>query len=202
MMICQNASKCNKENCEHKVLHNRKAQCSLPCLITGGIKQSMCAPYRKVEIDMKTKGEPVIQKLEELEDQKFKADAGKLRYDLIPGELINETLWNELFQGVYPGTLTIQVLDEVLSDCVKILGNWDNFLRELAKVYTFGCQKYSEKSWQTVPNGRARYEAGMFRHIDAFKRGEYVNWEDGGVLHVAQVAFNAIAVKWFILQEK
>ena len=148
------------------------------------------------------KEEPVIQKLEELADQTAKKDAGKLRYDLIPGELIVETMWTETFCDIYPGTLTSQALDMVLSDCVTILGSWDNFLRELAKVYTFGCQKYSERSWQTVPNGRTRYEAGMFRHIDAFKRGEYVNWEDGGVLHVAQVAWNAIAIKWFMLQEE
>ena len=193
MMICQNASKCNKENCEHKVLHNGKAQCSLPCLIQGGIKHSKCTQYKE---------EPVIQKLEELYDQTAKKGAGKLRYDLIPGELLNDCRIKEPFSCYQPGTLTIEELEEILTDCITILGSWDNFLRELAKVYTFGCKKYSERSWQTVPNGRARYEAGMFRHIDAFKRGEYANWEDGGCLHVAQVAFNALAIKWFMLQEK
>ncbi|MGE9239432.1 hypothetical protein [Escherichia coli] len=34
--------------------------------------------------------------------------------------------------------------------------------------------------------------------MDAFKKGEYVNWEDGGVLHIAQVAWNSIAIKWFM----
>ena len=141
----------------------------------------------------------MIQKLEEYHEKK--ADAGKLRYDLIDGSLLNNIQYDQLLV-VTPGVITIELLDKIISSCISILGSYQNFLRELAKVYTFGCQKYSERSWQTVPNGRARYEAGMFRHIDAFKRGEYVNWEDGGCLHVAQVAFNALAIKWFMLQEK
>lgn len=137
-----------------------------------------------------------------MNDQEKKADAGKLRYDLIPGELLNECRIKEPLSLYEPGTITLQDLEEILGDCLTILGSWDNFLRELARVYTFGCQKYSEKSWQTVPNGRARYEAALFRHIDAFRRGEYVNHEDGGCLHAAQVAWNAIAIKWFITNEK
>lgn len=136
------------------------------------------------------------------EYQEAKKDAGKLRYDLIPGKLLNDCRIKEPFSGYQPGALTVEDLEKILTDCITILGGWNNFLRELAKVYTFGCQKYSEKSWQTVPNGRTRYEAALFRHIDAFRRGEYVNHEDGGCLHIAQVAFGALAVKWFILQEK
>ena len=131
-------------------------------------------------------------------DQSKKFDADKLRYDLIPGELLTGLQVQDMLAVTVPGVLTVEYLDKILSCCISILGGWNNFLRELAKVYTFGCKKYSEKSWQTVPNGRERYEAGMFRHIDAFMKGEYVNWEDGGCLHIAQAAFNAIAVKWFM----
>lgn len=191
MMICQKAKEC-KEICSHKIPHERNEACFKKCMVEGK-EEAKCIEYKE---------EPVIQKLEELADQTAKKDAGKLRYDLIPGELIVETMWTETFCDIYPGTLTSQALDRILSDCITILGSWDNFLRELAKVYTYGCQKYSERSWQTVPNGRTRYEAGMFRHIDAFKKGEYVNLEDGGCLHVAQIAWNAIAIKWLITNEK
>ena len=135
------------------------------------------------------------------QDQTAKADAGKLRYDLIEGSVLPDLYAKCPFEYLKPGALTLNLINAAIEECMFIIGNHDRFLEELAKVYTFGCVKYSEKSWQTVPNGRARYEAAIFRHIRDYKKGEWVNQTDGGCLHIAQVAWNLIAVKWFITQE-
>lgn len=135
-------------------------------------------------------------------DQKAKADAGKLRYDLIEGSVLPNLSGEYPFEHLKPGALTLNDINLAIHQCEFIIGGRTRFLEELAKVYDFGCRKYSEKSWQTVPNGRARYESAIFRHIKDYKDGNWVNHEDGGVLHIAQVAWNLIAVKWFMLQEK
>lgn len=193
VMICENADRC-KVDCWHKIKHLNAADCTTkPCSNEDGIFGSRCVEYKE---------EPVTKKLEKLADQKAKADAGKLRYDLIEGSMIPDIIGNYPFQYLKPGALTLNTINKAIWECMFIIGSHTLFLEELAKVYTFGCQKYSEKSWQTVPNGRARYEAALFRHIEKYKKREWVNHEDGGCLHIAQVAFNAIAVKWFMLQEK
>jgi hypothetical protein len=125
-----------------------------------------------------------------------KADKDKLRYDLIEDLPYIDCVLP--FDDATPSNLDNQTLNSIISDCLFILGSRQNFLKELAKVYTYGCEKYSERSWQTVDNGKDRYTAALFRHIDAYQNGQWGNWEDGNCLHVAQIAWNAIAVKWFI----
>jgi len=50
---------------------------------------------------------------------------------------------------------------------------------ELAKILTFGAEKYSENSWQDVPNGLERYRAALLRHTFAMQRGELIDDESG-----------------------
>lgn len=149
------------------------------------------------------------QKLEGLEvkhtilaDQDKKTDAGKLRYDLIEGSMLPETYAEYPFEYLKPRALTLNSINVAIKECMFIIGSHAKFLEELAKVYSFGCTKYSEKSWQSVPNGRERYESAVFRHIKDYKKGEWTNWTDGGCLHVAQICWNLIAVKWFIINSK
>jgi hypothetical protein len=144
----------------------------------------------------------MIQKIEELADQTAKADAGKLRYDLIEGSMLPDPYVEYPFEYLKPGVLTLNTISVAIRECMFIIGSHAKFLEELAKVYSFGCTKYSEKSWQSVPNGRDRYESAVFRHIEKYKKGEWANWIDGGCLHVSQIAWNLIAVKWFITKEK
>lgn len=144
----------------------------------------------------------MMQKLESTADQTAKADAGKLRYDLIEGSMLTGGLLSNSFDFLKPGALSIIDINKAINECIFIIGSYDRFLEELAKVYAFGCTKYSERSWQSVPNGRARYESAIFRHIRDYKKGEWNNWTDGGCLHIAQAAWNLIAVKWFMLQEE
>ena len=64
-------------------------------------------------------------------------------------------------------------------------------LLEVAKVGGFGAAKYSENGWRAVPDGVNRYTDAMLRH--ALKEGIEARDRDSGMLHAAQVAWNALA---------
>ena len=66
-------------------------------------------------------------------------------------------------------------------------------IEEVVKVYTAGAKKYAPNNWMRLENGYERYKAALFRHICEFERG---NWRDAdtGCIHLAQVAWNAIAM--------
>lgn len=68
-------------------------------------------------------------------------------------------------------------------------------IEEIVKVYTAGSKKYGENTWQNLPNGLQRYKAAMLRHLVAFEKGEETDKETG-CKHLAQVAWNAIAMLW------
>lgn len=50
---------------------------------------------------------------------------------------------------------------------------------ELAKILTFGAEKYAPNSWQHVENGIERYRAALLRHTFAMQRGELIDPESG-----------------------
>lgn len=54
-----------------------------------------------------------------------------------------------------------------------------NAVDELAKVLTFGAEKYAPNSWQNVEDGLNRYRAALLRHTFAIQRGETVDSESG-----------------------
>lgn len=62
-------------------------------------------------------------------------------------------------------------------------------LAALAKVLTFGAEKYAPNSWQTVENGEERYLDALFRHIEAYRSGESIDPESG-LSHLAHAACN------------
>jgi hypothetical protein len=67
-----------------------------------------------------------------------------------------------------------------------------NALMEVAKVLTFGAQKYgAENTWQNVTPFRARYTAALMRHLFARQRGELYDPESG-LLHMAHLACCAL----------
>ena len=149
------------------------------------------------------------QKLEGLEvkhtilaDQDKKTDAGKLRYDLIEWDMLDGIDFDSydcgdlLSLGKHTEPLNEHNLKMWIITAVVALGGMNNFLYELARVYTFGAEKYGDFSWKTVPNAEARYLGAMQRHIRDFKLGNYVNYKDGMLYHSAQIAFNAISLLW------
>ncbi len=71
-------------------------------------------------------------------------------------------------------------------------------LTEIAKVLTYGAEKYKDNSWKTVKNGKRRYLGALLRHIDAMERGKKIDPESG-LSHAAHMACNAIFLLWFEL---
>ncbi len=55
---------------------------------------------------------------------------------------------------------------------------------ELAKVLTFGANKYAPNSWKNVNNGLERYRAALLRHTFAIQSGELYD-EESGIAHSA-----------------
>lgn len=66
-------------------------------------------------------------------------------------------------------------------------------IEEVVKVYTAGAKKYAPNNWMLLENGYERYKAALFRHICEFERGKWLD-ADTGCIHLAQVAWNAIAM--------
>ena len=52
-------------------------------------------------------------------------------------------------------------------------------LDEVAKVLTYGAQKYSRDNWKGVPDKERRYFDAALRHVWSFKRGENLDKETG-----------------------
>ena len=78
-----------------------------------------------------------------------------------------------------------------------LLLDFSKALKEVAKVSTFGAQKYTEGGWITVPNGAKRYKAALLRHL----------LEDGvdpdsNLDHLAHVAWNALAILELTLRDR
>lgn len=54
-----------------------------------------------------------------------------------------------------------------------------NALLAVAKVLTFGAEKYGRDNWRQVENAETRYLDAALRHINAYQRGEAVDLESG-----------------------
>jgi hypothetical protein len=71
----------------------------------------------------------------------------------------------------------------------------------VAEVSEVGAKKYTWRGWESVPNGFARYSDALGRHLvkEAIDgRYDY----DTGLLHAAQVAWNAMARLELLLREE
>ena len=66
-------------------------------------------------------------------------------------------------------------------------------IEKIVKVYTAGSEKYGENTWQNLPNGYDRYKSALFRHLLEYEKGNEID-EETGCEHLAQVAWNAIAM--------
>lgn len=54
-----------------------------------------------------------------------------------------------------------------------------NALLAVAKVLTFGAEKYGRDNWRQVENAETRYLDAALRHINAYQRSESVDPESG-----------------------
>lgn len=73
-------------------------------------------------------------------------------------------------------------------------------IEEIVRVYTFGSIKYGDNTWQTLHDGLNRYKAALLRHLVSTDKGE-VNDPESGLNHLAHVAWNAIAMLHFKMEE-
>ena len=73
-------------------------------------------------------------------------------------------------------------------------------LEDIARVYTEGAKKYGPNKWQGLENGYERYKGALLRHLYASESKEFD--EETGCRHLAQVAWNAIAMLWLSKHRK
>ena len=66
-------------------------------------------------------------------------------------------------------------------------------LTEVARVATFGAEKYTDNGWVSVPDGETRYTDAMYRHLLAEAQGETHDIKESGLRHAAHAAWNALA---------
>jgi hypothetical protein len=76
---------------------------------------------------------------------------------------------------------------KILAGC---LGDISLALKEVARVFTFGVNKYSRGGWQHVENGIQRYNDAAWRH--KLEDGGSIA-PDSGLLHLAHEAWNVLA---------
>lgn len=62
-----------------------------------------------------------------------------------------------------------------------------NELEDVAKVLTFGANKYGRNNWQELDEGFERYSAALFRHINARLKGQH-NDPESGLTHLSHAA--------------
>jgi hypothetical protein len=80
-----------------------------------------------------------------------------------------------------------------------VIGDFGAALTEVARVGTYGAQKYTAHGWLTVPNGEERYTDAMYRHLLQENHTPFDG--DTGLLHAAHAAWNALARLELMLQK-
>jgi hypothetical protein len=73
------------------------------------------------------------------------------------------------------------------------LCGFSNALAEVAKVTTFGANKYTPNGWVDVPNAPDRYMDAFARHMLKLGSNEIMD-RDSGCKHIAQMIWNLLAV--------
>lgn len=79
--------------------------------------------------------------------------------------------------------------------------NFSRALWEVAKVSTFGANKYGANNWQNLSNPKERYMDALCRHLFQHLQGDKVD-NESGLLHLSHCAWNILALLEFELKEK
>ena len=74
-----------------------------------------------------------------------------------------------------------------------VLRGFASAIEAMVKVGSDGARKYTDNGWKTVPNGKARYEDALLRHLLAHLRGELID-EESGSPHISHCMWNAAAI--------
>jgi len=70
---------------------------------------------------------------------------------------------------------------------------------ELAKILTFGANKYAENNWQKVEPFNERYYSALIRHLEAWRKGERTD-KESGFHHLSHALTNISFLLWKDLQ--
>lgn len=82
-----------------------------------------------------------------------------------------------------------------------VINYFPRALWDVAKISTFGAQKYAWNGWADVKDGLNRYRDAEFRHALKEAMGETVD-PDSTELHLAHKAWGALATLELYLREK
>ena len=82
----------------------------------------------------------------------------------------------------------------------SLLSDFSLALLEVAKVSTYGAQKYSRGGWQHVPEGVDRYNDAKWRH--SLKERHESHDSESGLLHAAHEAWNCLARLELMLRDQ
>lgn len=88
--------------------------------------------------------------------------------------------------------------DDKKPRCGLVFGGFSRALIEVARIGTFGANKYTDNGWKGVDNGYERYTNALYRHLLAESDKEYD--EESEMLHAAHAAWNALARLELILR--
>ncbi|GEM_PF-2098963 len=88
------------------------------------------------------------------------------------------------------------VKNDIIDDKLR----WDLLpmeeIEDIVRVYHAGAKKYGPNKWQNLDNGFERYRAAAARHLMEYMKGERID-SDTGAFHLAQCAWNCIAMLWY-----
>lgn len=75
----------------------------------------------------------------------------------------------------------------------------DDAIEKIVEIYTHGAIKYADENWRNGMQWK-RVIGSLKRHLKAFTIGEDID-ADSGCLHLSQVAWNAITLLWYQLEQ-
>jgi hypothetical protein len=81
-----------------------------------------------------------------------------------------------------------------------LFGDFPRALMAVAKIATFGAEKYTAHGWLEVPNGIERYDHAKNRHI-LYGSMDPVD-PDSGELHLSHECWNALAKLELVLRKQ
>ncbi len=93
--------------------------------------------------------------------------------------------------GLQPGEPGAK-LDEGKVRVSLMMSGFPRALMEVAKVATFGANKYCDDGWMSVVEGEKRYADAGLRHFLKAAAGEELD-QDSGLLHLSHEAWNVLA---------
>lgn len=77
--------------------------------------------------------------------------------------------------------------------------NFSRALWEVAKVSTFGANKYGANNWQLLEHPKERLTDALCRHLFQYMQGQDID-DESGLNHLAHVCWNCLALLEFELK--